>query len=790
MKRFRLAALILFLVFPLCNLPSRAETSRDPFPTLRKLIAECRTHQKAEAAYFVPQAWFVDPARGPEQLAQMAVSETLIQPVRVRNPYSLCEQAVNKILLYHETAAAGEQIDLATGKGVVAVNSLPRVLSMYDHDGDGSIGSSGSGDITLNSSGVREMGTFVKNILVLPYLKALGFNTVHLQPITDIGVFGKKGNLGSPFAIRDPFSIDSRLADPLFEMDAGTQYLAFIEAAHALGMKVVQEVIPRTVSLDSKILEKNPEFGYWVKDGCTKRMPNYYSPDYEYRTAGGKKRFQDRESFEKWFYDEYKKKIYSGNYGIEDLIDVTKTDPEYVNYFMAPPDLVKREENGKLTGCYYRIDDKGKKSGGIDEAKKSEVFPAFCDTPFEIQPFWQDVTYLRLYINGDTRMPMLDPLSYVTAKFFMNIEPRIEKLYRNKPVWDMITRYFDKFRLMGVDGFVLDMGHALPEDLKGAIRKVLPVVWEENLGVGFPYLAENSIVVTGNVFAYGEPAYNDSTDLKLYEEHPERAVKFHIRKMHVMFGELSPFDVHKGKMFGFPDNYNTKRIGQSPATRDLTRAPLNSRGVPDFTLAPVDPVKRRKITLLYYTLFRIISEKEGSPFVFNPVFGTEFVATSTVNVGLNTPIKEANMFYEYMSPEERQANPHAEKLLLMSKPDSAGGEWTGKEHIVGEILTINKALVEMTSLLKRDIHLEVAPSREPEILHLTLKDPRGGAEELAIIANLDLDAPHAETLSCPIKRFYLGRLPAFPAESAPTPMLMIPPGEMSVMATSGRAGRP
>jgi hypothetical protein len=117
-----------------------------------------------------------------------------------------------------------------------------------------------------------------------------------------------------------------------------------------------------------------------------------------------------------------------------------------------------------------------------------------------------------------------------------------------------------------------------------------------------------------------------------------RNSKVSYKKYERLFEEVSEFQHYKGKMFGYPDNYNTKRIGQSTATRILTEAPLRNGTTPDFTKAPVDQDKARKISLLYYSLFSIFSEKEDSPFLFNPVFGTEFVATSTVNVGLNTHI--------------------------------------------------------------------------------------------------------------------------------------------------------
>ncbi|MEQ8223292.1 MAG: hypothetical protein ABRQ37_13370 [Candidatus Eremiobacterota bacterium] len=737
------------------------------FPSLEAILKACENSEK-KVTYFVPAPWTLDPMKGTEQLAEMVSSGDVIRPVSVESPYKLIEETVKNILKYNKEHDEPEKdTEIKTGKGIKAVNSLARVLSMYDHNGDGFIGSSGTEHIILNSEGICEMGTFIKNILVLPYLKALGFNTIHLQPITEIGVYGKKGNLGSPFAIRDPFSIDPDLADPLFEFNAEEQYLAFIEAAHALGMMVIQEVIPRTLSIDSKILEKNPEYGYWIKEGSPKRMPDYYHRDYEYPTSQGKRRFPDRKSFEEWFFGEYQGKIYSGKYGIDDLIDVNKTDPEYVSFFVSTPDEVKREKDGRLVGYYKNSTD------------RAEVFPAFCDTPFEIQPFWQDVTYLRLYVDNHGDLPLVTPLSFVTAKFFKDVEPEIERKYRNEPVWNMITGYFDKFKHMGVDGFVLDMGHALPADLKSAIKNVLPNLWEENLAAGFSFLSETPAVITGKVFAYGEPGYNNREEMKYYEENPVETVMFHIKNMRRLFEEVSEFEHYKGKMFGYPDNYNTKRIGQSTATRILSEAPLRNGIIPDFTKAPVDQDKARKISLLYYSLFSIFSEKEESPFLFNPVFGTEFVATSTVNVGLNTHIDEANQFFDYMSPDEQAKHRDAEKLLLMSKPDTSTGEWIGKNHFIGEILELNSSIEQLKPLLHKNRHMEVLNTRNREVLFLSLYSEEG--EKLAIVANLDLEREHTVELPFCINHYYFNRPDNSPGEGYKG-QIVLPPAHVTVFS--------
>jgi|GEM_PF-1100823 len=781
---------ILFLLCSICcvyasNGRESVERELKNFPALNAVYQQCikKRMSDGKGTYCIPQAWLIDPEKGETEMLELAERGKLTKPVKISSLYDVMGRVIAGIVSYREKHPTETPVpDLRTGEKVVAMNALPRVISMYDHDQDGYIGSGSGRDITLNGDGRREMGTFIKNIMILPYLKALGYNTIHFQPITEIGLYGRKGNIGSPFAIRDPFHIDSRLSDPLFDGSVDDQYKAFIEAAHALNMKVVQEVIPRTVSIDSSILEKYPSYGYWVKEGTPRRMPDYYNANYDYQTADGLRRFNDRASFEQWFQNEYKKKIYGGKYLCRDFIDVTRTDPEYAGFFMPPPDLVKREDSGKLIGCYYKNDAQGKKiKGEIDAALRSEVFPAFCDTPFEIQPFWSDVTYLRLYDDVDGSLPMLGPLSFVTAKFFKDVEPSIEKKYRNQPVWDMIGSYFSVYKKMGADGFVLDMGHALPEDLKGTIREVLPCVWEENLGAGFDYLSSHQGVLTGLVFAYCMASYSDRTEMKLYEDSPEKAVNFYKEGTKKLFREVAKYDTAKGRMFGSADNYNTKRIGETPATRELSKAPLRAgTSIPDFTEAPVNRDKARRLTLLYYTLFRIISEKAGTPFITNTVFGTEFVADSTINVGLSTHIREANQFYEYMTEAERKAHPEAPRLLLLSKPERLTGEWTNDKNIIREMLAVKSALREMKPSLERNTHMQVLDEAgAPDILCLLLSDPAGKNPPLLIACNLNLEREQSFTPEGVVGRYYLNR-PAVAPEEGKKGVITLPASAVTV----------
>jgi hypothetical protein len=74
----------------------------------------------------------------------------------------------------------------------------------FDHDGDG---------VLSSAPGLpRETGTFLKTIALLPYVRSLGCNVLHLLPIASIGQDGRKGALGSPYAMRDPYDLDETLS--------------------------------------------------------------------------------------------------------------------------------------------------------------------------------------------------------------------------------------------------------------------------------------------------------------------------------------------------------------------------------------------------------------------------------------------------------------------------------------------------------------------------------------------------------------------------------------------------
>lgn len=312
----------------------------------------------------------------------------------------------------------------------VVYNLFIRLFSAYDHNQDGSIGEDGL-DITLNNDGIRETGTIIKTIALLPYLKQLGINTIHLLPITEIGIEGRKGDLGSPYAIKNPIKIDPNLADPIVNLSIEDQYKGLIEAAHHLGVRVVQEFIFRTASIDSTWTNEHPDWFYWIK------ADQKYGPP-------------------KFSVDELKH-----------ILKVPKGKGKYI-----PPSKSYRSQ--------FKIP-----SDQIDQ-NKYKTAGAFADwPPDDLQPPWSDVTYLRLYQHDYQCENNFNYIAYNTIRYYdpeLTIDEHINHELWNK-IAEIIPYYQKNF---GIDGAMIDMGHALPDKLKSKIinkaRNIDPAFafWDEN----------------------------------------------------------------------------------------------------------------------------------------------------------------------------------------------------------------------------------------------------------------------------------------------------------------------
>ena len=98
-------------------------------------------------------------------------------------------------------------------------------------------------------------GTFRAVIPDLDRIRSLGTDIVWFLPIHPIGVQGKKGSLGCPYANRD-----YRTVNPAYGTLADFQ--ALVDEIHKRGMKCMIDVVDNHTSPDSVLYREHPEFFY------------------------------------------------------------------------------------------------------------------------------------------------------------------------------------------------------------------------------------------------------------------------------------------------------------------------------------------------------------------------------------------------------------------------------------------------------------------------------------------------------------------------------------------------
>lgn len=95
-------------------------------------------------------------------------------------------------------------------------------------------------------------GTFCAVTEQISALKQRGFNVLWFMPIYPIGKENRKGNLGSPYSIRDYFNVNP-------EYGTNADFKALIEQAHGLEMRVLIDIVPNHVAFDYNKLTESPE---------------------------------------------------------------------------------------------------------------------------------------------------------------------------------------------------------------------------------------------------------------------------------------------------------------------------------------------------------------------------------------------------------------------------------------------------------------------------------------------------------------------------------------------------
>jgi starch synthase (maltosyl-transferring) len=434
--------------------------------------------------YFIPEVWnsidYCNFCKEPTKEGQIKI-----------NPYDFMISCIKFILLNGDNDQDCHMplsyknlcFETSYSKSVI-YSILPRTFTAWDHYNDGAICS----------------GTFLKTICLLPYLKKLQVDIIYLLPIFKYSDKYKKGELGSPYAIKNFYQLDASLHDELLgennEIMLETEFKALIEASHLLGMKVILDFVFRTVSRDNDLIVEHPDWFYWIH---RQNSQTFLPPNVE------------NEKKLAIINDKRIKSLYT-----------CKEITEYLAQFTYPPTNLDPSKWQQVLIQYYET-----QTNILDLIEKTyhiTTAPGFSNVINDPQPAWTDVTYLKFYHDGNPKTKQYisegQPPYVLQDVACLN---RYRGTLPNRDLWDyilgIIPYYQDKFK---IDGARIDMGHALPADLNKEIMARVKdknkefIFWSEEFSPEKSQLAKKDgfNFISGNLWS----VYNEVDKPSFYKK--------------------------------------------------------------------------------------------------------------------------------------------------------------------------------------------------------------------------------------------------------------------------------
>lgn len=400
---------------------------------LKKISIELERGQGQERGqYYLPAVW-----------NNFGFKEYMIDPnrpgeIRV-DPCRYYRAAIQFITAHARLTEAGEDNQVRTDEKPVShkimYGAFLRSLTAWNHRPGGPLAS----------------GTFLKTIGLLPFLQSLGVGILYLLPIFVIGEKYKKGEFGSPYAVKNYYRLDPALHDPLLGTPTPSrlemEFKALIEACHLLGIRVLLDFAFRTAARDSDLITTYPEWFYWID---LERLGDFMPPVIQ----------QKRE------------RTHRNGKSDENKVELLYKSPDlkkYLAQFCPAPNIIDPEK-------WQNLCTKQRQTGAnildlVEKEFRLTTAPGFSDVICDTQPPWTDVTYLRFYFDLHPRARR-----YVSPEQppYVLQDVACLNLYRgenpNRELWqyikNIIPYYQQKFE---IDGARIDMGHALPSELNQAI---------------------------------------------------------------------------------------------------------------------------------------------------------------------------------------------------------------------------------------------------------------------------------------------------------------------------------
>lgn len=248
---------------------------------------------------------------------------------------------------------------------------------------------------------------------------------------------------------------------------------ALFEAAHRLGMRVVAEFVLRTAAKDSDWIAAHPHWFYWIRADIQDR------PAQAGRTGA-------LNTFGQPIFPSDTLNHIFAKISHNDLHDLPPPPHPYRAMYTPPP----RPDQVTFEGGRY--------IGTLDDGTRVRIPGAFTDyPPNDVQPPWTDVTYFRLYDHPD-----FNYMAYNTLRMYDQRLATPDN--RNVDLWEALIGVIPHHQqTFGIDGVLIDMGHALPMPLKQRIiaqaRAINPdfAFWDENFSINWSSREEGYNAVVG-----------------------------------------------------------------------------------------------------------------------------------------------------------------------------------------------------------------------------------------------------------------------------------------------------
>jgi glycosidase len=141
----------------------------------------------------------------------------------------------------------------------------------------------------INTRQFTDEGTFRAAERHLPRLKDLGVVILWLMPINEIGEKGRKGTLGSPYAVKDYYRVNP-------EFGTLDDLKHFVNAAHEVGMYVILDWVANHTAWDNPLVSEHPEWYArdWKGDFCPTPWWDWVDIiDLDYQQEGLRKYMRD-----------------------------------------------------------------------------------------------------------------------------------------------------------------------------------------------------------------------------------------------------------------------------------------------------------------------------------------------------------------------------------------------------------------------------------------------------------------------------------------------------------------